>query len=366
MSDARQALPSVHDDPADAAVLQALYLGLQAAPAGASGATLFIGARAAPWLRYVADGWLLEQPFRPEAAALEAAGFSVATATEAPVDGEPLQRVLVLPSRQRTLARGELARAVQLAAPTGVVLAAAANRSGAPALQSDLAGLAGPVGHLSKHKCRAVWTLSLEQVDVALRDAWLAGAAVQRNAQGWVSRPGLFAWDRIDPASALLVAHLPASLQGRVADFGGGYGYLSGEVLRRFPGVEALDLFEADARALPAARRNLEDANAARAAPATLAVHWHDLAHPPAGRFDAVVCNPPFHVGRADRPALGRAFIASAAAVLADHGALWLVANRHLPYEATLATCFEDVAVLADAQGFKVLRAARPRSGGAR
>ncbi|HRN59764.1 MAG TPA: class I SAM-dependent methyltransferase, partial [Chiayiivirga sp.] len=174
------------------------------------------------------------------------------------------------------------------------------------------------------------------------------------------TRPGLFAWDRVDAASALLAEHLPVGLAGRVADAGAGWGYLSTALLRRCPGIAALDLFEADARALEPARRNLEDALAGRTDVAIRA-HWHDVTAGLPGPFDAVVMNPPFHVGRADDPALGRAFIASAAAALAPGGALWLVANRHLPYEAELEARFGTVRRIAERDGFKVIHAKEPR-----
>ncbi|KAG0921461.1 hypothetical protein G6F32_015094 [Rhizopus arrhizus] len=60
----------------------------------------------------------------------------------------------------------------------------------------------------------------------------------------------VFAWDRIDPASALLAEHLPADLAGRAAALGAGYGYLSRELLERCPKITALDLYEAEQRAL--------------------------------------------------------------------------------------------------------------------
>jgi 16S rRNA (guanine1207-N2)-methyltransferase len=46
--------------------------------------------------------------------------------------------------------------------------------------------------------------------------------------------------------------------------------------------------------------------------------------------------------------------------MLAPNGVLWLVANRHLPYEAALAECFREVAPLESAGGYKLVRAARP------
>jgi 16S rRNA (guanine1207-N2)-methyltransferase len=71
-----------------------------------------------------------------------------------------------------------------------------------------------------------------------------------------------------------------------------------------------------------------------------------------------IVSNPPFHQGRADLPELGRAFIASAADALVPDGRLFIVANRHLPYEAVLAARFRDVRTLATQEGFKVIEAA--------
>jgi len=70
--------------------------------------------------------------------------------------------------------------------------------------------------------------------------------------------------------------------------------------------------------------------------------------------------NPPFHVGRTADPSLGRAFIASAAKMLAGHGKLWMVANRHLPYEQALSDAFRNVDKIAQNNAFKVFHATRP------
>ncbi len=57
--------------------------------------------------------------------------------------------------------------------------------------------------------------------------------------------------------------------------------------------------------------------------------------------------NPPFHEGGAESRALGLDFIEKAAAALRKGGVCWLVANRHLPYEATLTRNFREVRVVA-------------------
>jgi 16S rRNA (guanine1207-N2)-methyltransferase len=74
-------------------------------------------------------------------------------------------------------------------------------------------------------------------------------------------------------------------------------------------------------------------------------------------RYDAIVSNPPFHQDRADLPELGRAFITSAADALQADGRLFIVANRHLPYEALLQSRFRDVRAVLVRDGFKVIAA---------
>ncbi|HKT27511.1 class I SAM-dependent methyltransferase [Dyella sp.] len=338
------------------AVLDALFLpfadGLLQLPADDS--VLFLRARDGFRLREVAQrNWLCEQSFKPFADALIRSGCNVG---EADADAR-FRLVLVLPPRQRDEARAWFAKAARYAEGGGVVVTCVPNAEGAKSAQADLSALLGSVSHLSKHKCRVFWGVSDASCDQALLEAWLALDRPRANGAGYVSRPGLFAWDRVDTASALLAEHLPADLHGRVADFGAGYGYLAAQIIARCPKVTALALYEAEARALEPARLNIEYALREHARELAFELHWHDVTQGVVRRFDAVVCNPPFHQGRADLPDLGRAFITQAAQALLPQGRLWLVANRHLPYEATLATHFEHVRSVAMRDGFKVIEA---------
>ena len=75
--------------------------------------------------------------------------------------------------------------------------------------------------------------------------------------------------------------------------------------------------------------------------------------------LDFGVITPPFHDGGGEDRALGQAFIQRAAATLRKDGVLWLVANRHLPYEAVLKDAFARVTSNAEQGGYKVFEARR-------
>ena len=93
---------------------------------------------------------------------------------------------------------------------------------------------------------------------------------------------------------------------------------------------------------------------------ATLEFLWHDVTAGLARRYDFIVTNPPFHAhDRADRPELGQRFIEVAAQALRPGGRLFLVANRHLPYEHALSAHFAQIRVLAQQGGFKAIEALR-------
>ena len=322
--------------------------------------TLFLRARAGTPLRARSwPGLVCQQSFAPDAAALERLQLRVMTDDrDVPTERYPL--VLVLPPRQRDEARALLARAMQSTAAGGRILACVSNDEGARSAETDLERIAGPVTTLSKNKCRVFWTAPLDGPhDAALADEWLQLDAVRPIDDGrFVSRPGVFAWDRIDVASQLLAEHLPPQLAGRAADLGAGFGYLSVELLQRCPGIEKLDVYEAERRALDLARRNL----AAFEQRAAIRYCWHDVTAGLTDTYDVIVCNPPFHThARADRPDIGRRFIAAAASALRPGGRLWLVANRHLPYEQALGAGFERVRIVIQQHGFKIVEAAKAK-----
>lgn len=220
---------------------------------------------------------------------------------------------------------------------------------GGSRLKKELQAFGVEIGETAKahhRRCVVIRPASLTGIEEAI-----AGGAprIVPGLEAW-SQPGVFAWDRIDPGSALLAEHLPP-MKGAGVDLGCGYGALSVVTLRS-PAVTALSLIDLDRRAVEAARRNIEDPRASFEQADVRLIEE-------AGDHDFVVSNPPFHDGGAEDRRLGQAFIRKAAALLKKGGVAWIVANRHLPYEAELNEAFKRVRMVADAGGYKLFEAVK-------
>ncbi len=341
---------SDHPDPA----LEALLLSLRSENDLAKHERIaFLGARPHADLKPVAGRLQCEQSFKPLADALEQEGFHAMPELQGRF---PL--VLVLPGRQKEQVLADIAKAAALAEDGGRVVVSMPNDLGAKRFEEHLASAAGSIGSFSKNKCRVFWAVKNAGWNEQTLAQWREAAEMKRMMGGrfW-SRPGLFSWDRIDPGSQLLAERLPAEIGGAVADLGAGWGFLSDFLLRHRPEITALDCYEADRQAHECLRRNLG------LVPVKLRpqIKWHDVTQG-LGRasYDWIVMNPPFHETRQADPALGLRFIVSAAQALRPHGQLWLVANKHLPYENLMRESFVNSATIAEAGGFKVMMGAGP------
>ncbi|MEM9341710.1 MAG: methyltransferase [Pseudomonadota bacterium] len=278
------------------------------------------------------------QTFRPDYDVWASRGVTVATE---PTDGA---LALVFLPRSKAAARARVADAVR--ATNGLVVIDGQKTDGIESLLKDLKSRAEVPHVLSKaHGKLAVIGPGADVAD------W-ADPGPTRTDRFW-TQPGVFSADGPDPGSRLLAEHLPPKLGPVVADLGAGWGYLAQAILSRETAT-ALHLVEAEKRALDCARLNVRDARAE--------FHWADARKwGKTGGIDTVLMNPPFHEGRKGDPGLGVAFIQRAAELLQPKGQLFLVANRHLPYEPHLESSFRDLTGLGGDRSYKVFRASRPR-----
>lgn len=243
--------------------------------------------------------------------------------------------------------RYALALALQALAPGAPLTALAPKDKGGSRLKAELENFGCAVSEAGRRHHRICHAVRPEQ-PTGLEAAIAEGGPRLAADLGLWTQPGVFSWDRLDAGSRLLMSILPR-LAGKGADLGCGIGILSHAILAS-PAVARLDLVDIDRRAIAAARRNVDDARAH--------FHWADARTAPELQgLDFVVTNPPFHDGGEEDRALGQAFIRRAHAVLRRGGVLWLVANRHLPYERVLTPLFASCTPRADRAGFKVYEA---------
>lgn len=267
-----------------------------------------------------------------------ATGFSV-------TPDAPYAAAIVCLPRSREAGRALIAQAAAEVAPGGWIAVDGQKTDGIDTALKDLRSRADVSESLSKaHGKLASFVVGADLSDWRARPGMVGG---------FQTFPGVFSADGPDPGSRLLAASLPGKLGGKIADLGAGWGFLAAEILKH-PGVKSLDLVEAEAEALACAKVNVTDPRAR--------FHWADATTwRPQTLLDSVVMNPPFHTGRAADPSLGAAFIRAARRMLAPSGELWLVANRHLPYDAVLSDCFLEVREVVGDGGFRVIQAIKPR-----
>ncbi len=271
-----------------------------------------------------------------------------AEAIEGAADGSAMS-VTVLAPPGTAERRFALAHALRILRADGELVVLAQKDRGGSRLGAELAAFGCAVDEAGRRHHR-ICHIRRPAAPTGLDTAIAEGAPrLDPRLRLW-TQPGVFSWDRIDPGSRLLIDTLPKTLSGEGADLGCGLGIVAQAVLAS-PKVKALHLIDIDRRAVDCARHNVDDPRAA--------FHWADVRKAeavPSG-LDFVAMNPPFHADGAESKALGQDFIRAAHTALRRSGALWLVANRHLPYETLLRELFTDVQVRADTQGFKVLEA---------
>lgn len=279
-------------------------------------------------------------------------GFAPEVASWRAVGAEPLQEaagpysavILSLP-RAKSEARSAIALAMTLT--DGPVVIDGQKTDGIDSILKEVRARIAISGPVNKAHGKLFWC---PEPDADIFADWAAGPELTPG--GFWTAPGVFSADGVDPGSALLVEALPADLGKQVADFGAGWGFLSAHILAR-KSIETLHLVEAEHLALECAKRNVTDPRAE--------FHWADVVNwPVPSKLDAIVMNPPFHSGRRTDIALGGSFVEAAAAALSRHGRLWMVANRHLPYEKTLRGHFADVRELGGDARYKLFRAEKP------
>ena len=169
------------------------------------------------------------------------------------------------------------------------------------------------------------------------------------------SKPGIFGWNKIDQGSAFLIENLPAFLQSygenppqSLLDLGCGYGYLSCAASQH--GFQQLTATDNNAAALRACEANFNSLNL------NGNIIAGDAGSQVNGRFDAIICNPPFHQGFNIDSALTEKFLNASKRLLAPSGKALFVVNNFIALEKKAQDYFSEVEEIARSGSFKLIR----------
>lgn len=274
------------------------------------------------------------------------------------------ERVLVPLPPERNLARRWLLTARNALVPGGLLIVAGANAEGAKSALSDATMLLGAsraeryrrkhrIAHFAKDADRETppWTGAAgitpgtwQRFDVDLDEGVLS----------LETQPGVFAGDRLDSGTRLLLDHLEVPDDGRVLDVGCGVGVIGIAASRR--GAGHVDLVDANLLAVETASRNLERLDVAGRAIAS-----DVFSGVPGERYDVIVSNPPFHRGKQVDYSTADRLISETPRHLERNGSLMIVANAFLAYGKRLERVFRRVETVAATRQYQVLVATEPR-----
>ncbi|MGE0226918.1 MAG: methyltransferase [Dehalococcoidia bacterium] len=179
----------------------------------------------------------------------------------------------------------------------------------------------------------------------------LSGHAVEVH-----SRPGVFAWDRLDDGTRALAGTLEVAPGDRVLDLGCGSGLIGVVAARLARGIR-VTMVDADVVAVEAARRTAA-ANGVERCESRLDDGASAL---PDAVFDVVAVNPPFHLDRTTDTRTAERLIEDAHRVLRPGGHLFLVANRFLPYDRAITAAFDHCVTAYEDRSYRVFRAEKRR-----
>lgn len=259
----------------------------------------------------------------------------------------------------RGLARRWLVEAHAALREEGTLFLAGANNEGIQSIIADAGALFGNIAHLgykAKHRVARA-----RKSDTPHKPAWAAEPGIEPGTFGiagfsvdglpgpWYTLSGVFAHDRLDPGTALLLGHLDIRPGERVLDAGCGLGMLGIAAAHR--GAGHVDLVDVNLLAVAATGRNLE----ATSTPHARVMMSDALQAVAAEQYDLIVSNPPFHSGKGITFDVAHTFMAHGRQLLRKGGRIVLVANRFLAYDAILRQYYRRVVRRAQTSTFQVL-----------
>jgi len=151
--------------------------------------------------------------------------------------------------------------------------------------------------------------------------------------------PGVFCRSQLDIGARLFLEFLASqTLQGPLLDLGCGNGVLSVAIKKANPDIDVYAIDDS------AAAVKSTEVNASRLG-MNISASQSDSLTEAAPSFSSILCNPPFHDGHLQLTNTAQRMFEDSRDHLLPGGRLYVIANRHLPYQALLKKSFRNIQV---------------------
>lgn len=167
----------------------------------------------------------------------------------------------------------------------------------------------------------------------------------------------VFSRTGLDIGARFFMQHLPENLEGEIVDLGCGNGVIGLTLLDKNPQAKVVFVDESP-MAVASSRLNVET-NMPEALDRCEFMINNALSGVEPFRFNAVLCNPPFHQQHALTDNVAWEMFHHARCCLKINGELYIVANRHLDYFHKLKKIFGNCTTIATNNKFVVLKAVK-------
>lgn len=167
----------------------------------------------------------------------------------------------------------------------------------------------------------------------------------------------VFSRTGLDIGARFFMEHLPKDLEGEIVDLGCGNGVIGMSLLEGSPQARVVFVDESP-MAVASSRMNVE-ANMPDTLDRCEFMINNALSGVEPFRFNAVLCNPPFHQQHALTDSVAWEMFHHARRCLKINGELIIVANRHLDYYHKLKKIFGNCTTIATNKKFVILKAVK-------
>jgi len=240
-----------------------------------------------------------------------------------------------------------------LAADT-TILAGVMARHLAPSVISTFESIVGPTSSSRAVKKARILEIKYDEQLIPAANPYPTSYNVAELSGPVRQAAAVFSQGKLDAGSRFLLEHLPElHAQMQIIDLGCGDGVLGLCAMQRCATAKLTFVDESSA-AIASSQEN-----AARLFPDRNAQFLNqDCLDPkPSTNADLILCNPPFHTGRALDTSTAERMFTQSHACLERGGKLYVVCNRHLDYAKRLRRVFGHHKMIAEDRRFQVLYA---------